>query len=137
MADKRKRVLNKQTGEYGVWTTSKGQPVFIADGETLEQACARLSKPKEYRQNASYDEIIDKTPVDDLDNEELETLRQEVIRKNVEQGTKVKPTNCAFTANHFVVYKTSGGDTCRVVDVFDMETDRFVIDRYRRALGDK
>lgn len=131
-----KKVLNKQTGEYGVWVMANRQPVFIADGQTLDQALERLNKQTEYRQNTPYTDIADNTIDIYLDGEEIDTLRSEVFRKNVAHGDDIHPINCAFTANHFVVYETSGGDDYRVVKVLDIETERTRIKRYRKLLGD-
>lgn len=62
MAGKRKNGLNKQTGECGELVMSNNQPVFIPDGQTLEQALERLNKPVEYGQNTPYGEIVCASP---------------------------------------------------------------------------
>ena len=137
MARKQKLVLNKETGEYGTWVMSNHQPVFIADGETLEQAVKRLNKPKEYRQNTPYEYIDSEAKSADLDGDELHTLRSEVFRKNVAQGENFKPINYAYTANHFVVYATSGNDEYEIRQIFDMETSQDIINAIIKKMEKK
>lgn len=70
-----------------------------------------------------------------LSKREYAVLRQEVMRKNAEQKGKLRPTNYAFTANNFYIYKTSGGDDFVPLARLDIENDRKKIDKYMELFG--
>lgn len=59
----------------------------------------------------------------ELSPQEYGALRAEVMRKNIAQRGKVKPTNYAFTANYFYLYSTTGYDDFKPLIRLSVEED--------------
>ena len=72
----------------------------------------------------------------ELSPQEYGALRAEVMRKNIAQRGKVKPTNFAFTSNYFYIYSTTGDDDFSVLNVYDIERDGYKIENYLKLFGE-
>ena len=62
-----------------------------------------------------------------------ETLQSEVIKKNA-SGKGLYPTDFAFTANHFVIYKNKGDCFYEKVVALDLEIYKKVLPMLREAI---
>ena len=106
-----------QTGDRMEWDESKHPRDWsgkFTDGTTdykYPQYLARMNGHEGREKNGI-----------ELSPQEYGALRAEVMRKNIAQSGKVKPTNFAFTSNYFYIYSTTGDDSFTVVEQLDIET---------------
>lgn len=134
----RPQEYNKENGRYG----SSGAGNVSSNEEYQKQVNARIKWANEngiklpFNEDGSlndiklqelYSEERKSTTGPELSQQEFAVLRQEVIRKNADQKGKVIPTNCAFTANHFYVYTTTGDDEFTPIIKLSLEDDRELI----------
>lgn len=126
-----------KTDEIDWFTTQTGVHIPLKKGQTKEEAIAKWKEKKHAEAESIYNSDFSAKHKINLSKQEYGILRQEVMRKNVAQKGKVKPTNFAYTGDYFYVYKTSGYDNFVPLVQLDIEEEAETIDYYEKIIGDK